>query len=31
VVVGLSEAVMMGLAPYIGREVAHDLVYDSAR
>ncbi|MEP7056388.1 MAG: adenylosuccinate lyase family protein [Caldimonas sp.] len=24
----MSEAVMMGLAPYIGREYAHDLVYD---
>jgi 3-carboxy-cis,cis-muconate cycloisomerase len=27
----VSEAVMMGLAPYIGREVAHDLVYDICR
>ncbi len=26
----MSEAVMMGLGPYIGREYAHDLVYDSA-
>jgi len=26
-----SEAVMMGLAPYIGRERAHDLVYDICR
>jgi 3-carboxy-cis,cis-muconate cycloisomerase len=26
----VSEAVMMGLAPYLGREHAHDLVYDSA-
>jgi 3-carboxy-cis,cis-muconate cycloisomerase len=27
----MSEAVMMGLAPYIGREYAHDLVYDLCR
>jgi 3-carboxy-cis,cis-muconate cycloisomerase len=27
----VSEAVMMGLAPYIGREYAHDLVYDLCR
>jgi 3-carboxy-cis,cis-muconate cycloisomerase len=27
----VSEAVMMGLAPYIGRERAHDLVYDICR
>jgi len=27
----LSEAVMMGLAPYLGRERAHDLVYDICR
>ena len=27
----VSEAVMMGLGPYIGREVAHDLVYDICR
>ena len=27
----VSEAVMMGLAPYIGREKAHDLVYDLCR
>jgi 3-carboxy-cis,cis-muconate cycloisomerase len=27
----VSEAVMMGLAPYIGREFAHDLVYDICR
>ena len=27
----MSEAVMMGLGPYIGREVAHDLVYDLCR
>jgi 3-carboxy-cis,cis-muconate cycloisomerase len=27
----LSEAVMMGLAPYLGREYAHDLVYDLCR
>ncbi|MBU6257095.1 MAG: adenylosuccinate lyase family protein [Burkholderiales bacterium] len=27
----VSEAVMMGLAPYIGRETAHDLVYDICR
>ena len=27
----MSEAVMMGLGPYIGREVAHDLVYDICR
>jgi 3-carboxy-cis,cis-muconate cycloisomerase len=26
-----SEAVMMGLAPYLGREYAHDLVYDLCR
>jgi 3-carboxy-cis,cis-muconate cycloisomerase len=26
-----SEAVMMGLSPYIGREYAHDLVYDLCR
>ncbi len=27
----LSEAVMMGLAPTLGRDVAHDLVYDICR
>ena len=27
----MSEAVMMGLGPYLGREVAHDLVYDLCR
>src|SRR4029450_7098209 len=27
----MSEAVMMGLGPYIGREYAHDLVYDICR
>ena len=27
----MSEAVMMGLAAFIGREVAHDLVYDICR
>jgi 3-carboxy-cis,cis-muconate cycloisomerase len=27
----MSEAVMMGLGPYIGREVAHDLVYELCR
>jgi len=27
----VSEAVMMGLAPYIGRQRAHDLVYDICR
>ena len=27
----LSEAVMMGLGPMLGREVAHDLVYDVCR
>lgn len=27
----MSEAVMMGLGPYIGRERAHDLVYDICR
>ena len=27
----MSEAVMMGLGPHIGREVAHDLVYDLCR
>lgn len=27
----MAEAVMMGLAPHIGREVAHDLVYDLCR
>jgi 3-carboxy-cis,cis-muconate cycloisomerase len=27
----MSEAVMMGLGPYIGRECAHDLVYDLCR
>jgi len=27
----MSEAVMMGLAPHIGREYAHDLVYDICR
>lgn len=27
----VSEAVMMGLAPYVGREYAHDLVYDICR
>jgi len=26
-----SEAVMMGLAPHLGRERAHDLVYDLCR
>ena len=27
----MSEAVMMGLGPHIGREYAHDLVYDICR
>ena len=27
----MTEAVMMGLGPYIGREYAHDLVYDICR
>ena len=27
----VSEAVMMGLGPYLGRERAHDLVYDICR
>ncbi len=27
----MSEAVMMGLGPYIGREYAHDVVYDLCR
>jgi 3-carboxy-cis,cis-muconate cycloisomerase len=27
----MSEAVMMGLGPYIGRDTAHDLVYDLCR
>ncbi len=27
----MSEAVMMGLGPFIGREFAHDLVYDICR
>ena len=27
----MSEAVMMGLSPHIGREHAHDLVYDICR
>ena len=27
----VSEAVMMGLAPYLGRDYAHDLVYDLCR
>jgi 3-carboxy-cis,cis-muconate cycloisomerase len=27
----VSEAVMMGLAPHIGRQVAHDVVYDCCR
>ncbi|MBL8673987.1 MAG: adenylosuccinate lyase family protein, partial [Rhodospirillales bacterium] len=27
----VAEAVMMGLAPFIGRQPAHDLVYDSCR
>jgi len=27
----MSEAVMMGVGPYIGREYAHDLVYDLCR
>ena len=27
----MSEAVMMGLGRYIGREYAHDLVYDICR
>ena len=27
----VAEAVMMGLAPHMGRQVAHDVVYDSCR
>jgi 3-carboxy-cis,cis-muconate cycloisomerase len=27
----VSEAVMMGLGPHLGREYAHDLVYDICR
>ena len=27
----VSEVVMMGLAPYLGRQYAHDLVYDICR
>ena len=27
----VSEAVMMGLGPYLGRQYAHDLVYDICR
>src|SRR5262249_32041678 len=27
----MSEAVMMGLGPHLGRETAHDLVYDICR
>ena len=27
----VAEAVMMGLAPHIGRQDAHDLVYDACR
>lgn len=27
----VAEAVMMGLAPYIGRQEAHDIVYDACR
>ena len=27
----MSEAVMMGLGPYLGREYAHDLVYEICR
>ena len=27
----VAEAVMMALAPHIGRQVAHDLVYDCCR
>jgi 3-carboxy-cis,cis-muconate cycloisomerase len=27
----VAEAVMMGLAPALGRQVAHDLVYDCCR
>lgn len=27
----VAEAVMMGLAPYIGRQDAHDIVYDACR
>jgi 3-carboxy-cis,cis-muconate cycloisomerase len=27
----LAEAVMMGLAPHLGRQVAHDVVYDACR
>lgn len=27
----VAEAVMMGLAPYIGRQAAHDVVYDACR
>jgi 3-carboxy-cis,cis-muconate cycloisomerase len=27
----VAEAVMMGLAPHIGRQTAHDVVYDACR
>src|SRR3546814_2704297 len=27
----VSEAVMMGLSPHLGRQVSHDLVYDACR
>ena len=27
----VAEAVMMGMAPHIGRQQAHDLVYDACR
>ena len=27
----VAEAVMMGLAPHLGRQAAHDLVYDACR
>ena len=27
----VAEAVMMGLAPHIGRQIAHDVVYDCCR
>ena len=27
----VAEAVMMGMAPYLGRQVAHDVVYDACR
>ena len=27
----VAEAVMMGMAPYVGRQTAHDIVYEACR